>query len=149
MKCLGILMLLPLTALAASSTAWLDQVPTSVGARQGWQEIPNENLFEVPASKLSTAEARLSRASFLAQEQGVAAYFGNRSFRCVAPAKVFLVRAAYIHGGTGSFTVYWAQSALVVSHDSLGSDSPPAKSALVACLSKAPTAVFSSLSTDL
>lgn len=133
-------------AIAAPSTAWLEQVPSSAGTWRDWKEVAPDSFFEVPASKLGTAEVWLANATFLAQEQSGVAYFGRPDFVCPAQTKPYLLRAAYINGGTGSFGLDWAGSMLVVSHASLGSGGAPSRTALVACLSQAPTAVFSSLS---
>jgi len=140
------LVFLPLSAIAASSEAWLDPVPASAGLRSDWAEIPNDAYFEVPASKLGTAEVWLADTAFLAQEQSGLKYFGRPDFKCPVSTKPYLVRAAYINGGTGGFGLHWAGSALVVSHASLGPGGAQHKSALVACLSTTPAAVFSSLS---
>lgn len=67
---------------------------------------------------------------------------GNRleaEFKCSVGATLYLVRAAYLNGGTGNFELFWARSALVVSHASLGSATNLNKSALIACLSKQPS----------
>ncbi|MCI4569477.1 hypothetical protein [Lysobacter sp. CFH 32150] len=144
-----LLALLSFPALAASSAPWLKPAPASVGTWANWTELPASSFFEVPASKLSTAEHWLAKAPFLPQEQNDIAYFGRPDFKCSPPAKPYLLRAAYINGGTGSFALYWSGSALIVSHGSLGPGGAPSKSALVVCLSKAPTAVYSSLSSAL
>lgn len=137
---------LSFSAIAAPSKAWLDPVPTSAGSWRDWAEIPSDIFFEVPASKLGTAEVWLADTALMAQEQSGLTYFGRPDFKCPVSTKPYLVRAAYINGGTGSFSLHWAGSALVVSHASLGPGGAPRKSALVACLSKTPAAVFSSLS---
>lgn len=103
-------------------------------------------IFEVPASKLSAAEVYLANVAYVVQTGGSLGYFGRPDFACAAPAKPYLVRALYTDGGTGSFSLYWAGSSLVVAQGSLGPPDDPSKSALVACLSKEPTAVFSVLS---
>jgi hypothetical protein len=141
-----LLMFLSFSATAASPQAWLDQVPSSAGTWRDWTEIPSSTFFEVPASRLSAAEVWLADAAFLAQEQSGVTYFGRPDFACPASTKPYLLRAAYVNGGTGSFGLHWAGSMLVVSHASLGPGGAPRRSALVACLSQAPSAVFSSLS---
>jgi hypothetical protein len=140
------LVLLSFPATAAFSSDWLKPVPPSAGTWREWDEIPQGAFFEVPASKLTAAEAWLADNPYLAQEQNSIDYFGRPDFKCVAPAKLYLVRALYINGGTGRFGLHWAGSSLVVSHASLGPGGPPSKSALVVCLAKVPTGVFSSLS---
>ena len=139
-------MFLASPAAAAPPTVWLEQVPSSAGTWRDWIEVAPGSFFEVPVSKLGTAEVWLADATFLAQEQSGVSYFGRPDFACPAQTKPYLLRAAYINGGTGSFGLHWAGSMLVVSHASLGPSGAPSRSALVACLSQAPTAVFSSLS---
>ena len=140
------LMFLAFPIVAAPSKAWLEPVPSSAGTWREWTEIPASSFFEVPASKLGTAEACLTDAAFLAQEQSGVTYFGRPDFKCPAATKPYLIRAAYINGGTGSFGLHWAGSVLVVSHAALGSGGAPSRTALVACLTQAPSAVISSLS---
>ena len=147
---IGMLFLLfSLSAAAGQAETWLQRVPESAGTWNTWTPIPNDSFFEVPASKLPTAESWLSEAPYSVQEQSGVSYFGRPDFVCTLPAKTYLIRAAYINGGTGEFGLYWAGSALVVSHGALGPSRPPSKTALIVCLSKAPTAIFSSLSTAL
>jgi len=141
-----LLLLLSFPTFAASPKVWLEPVPSSVSNGHDWAEIAKGSFFEVPASKLDTAEAWLVDTSFLVQAQNDLAYFGRPDFTCPAATKPYLVRAAYINGGTGSFSLQWAGSALIVSHASLGQGDTPSRSALVACLSHAPSIVFSSLS---
>ena len=143
------ILFLSLSVASAPTDPWLERVPESKGTWQQWTEVPKASFFEVPASKLPTAEVWLKNSSYLAQENSGVTYFGRPDFSCVLPAKAYLIRAAYINGGTGEFALYWAESALVVLHGSLGPLNPPSRSALVVCLSRAPTAVFSSLSTAL
>ena len=141
-----LLLLLSFPTLAASPKVWLEPVPSSVGHGHDRIEIAAGSFFEVPASKLDTAEAWLVDTSFLVQAQNGLAYFGRPDFACPAATRPYLVRAAYVNGGTGSFSLQWAGSALIVSHASLGPGGTPSRSALVACLSQAPSVVFSSLS---
>jgi len=144
-----VFLLLSAPAAAEERGTWLGAVPASLGNVQQWREVPKESFFEVSASKLPTAEAWLNDIPYLLQEQSGASFFGQPNFSCPAPNKIYLIRATYINGGTGEFALFWAGSALIVSHGSLGPSRPPSKSALVVCLSKMPTAIFSSLSTAL
>ncbi|MBB3825280.1 hypothetical protein FHR50_001430 [Xanthomonas arboricola] len=141
-----LLIFLSSSATAAVPKAWLEPVPDSAGSWRDWTAIPESAFFEVPAPMLSNAEALLADAAFLAQEQSDMASFGRPDFACPASTRPYLLRAAYINHGTGRFGLDWAGSMLIVSHASLGPGGPPGRSALVACLSQAPSAVFSSLS---
>jgi len=146
-KIARILLLFTFTAGASSAKDWLVQAPASAGTWRDWSAIPVDSFFEVPASRLATAEAWLADKTFLAQEQSGLVYFGRPSFKCPDSDKPYLVRAQYVNGGTGGFHLLWTQNGdLVISHASLGPNGPPIKSAIVACLSKDPTFVFSSIS---
>ena len=129
---------------ALGATAWLEPVPPSAGPSGAWAALPAEAFFEVPVSRLATVEAWLADTPFLVQDN--AKYFGRPDFSCSPPSKIYLVRAAYMNGGTGRFGLSWFKSTLIVSHASLGPGGKPMKSGLVACLDKAPTAVYSALS---
>ena len=143
---LALVLILPSFANAGNAENWLQPVPPAAGNVLSWVDISKETYFEIPASKLLAAEYWLRDSAFLPQEQNEIKYFGRPDFNCPASTKPYLVRAAYINGGTGSFGLHWAGSALIVSHASLGPSGSPSKSALIACLAKEPTAVFSSLS---
>ena len=143
------LLLVASSAIAAKDDSWLGPAPASIGTWPQWEQIPQGSFFEVPASKLPTAEAWLNDAPFLAQDRGGLSYFGHPEFQCSAAQMAYLIRAAYINGGTGEFQLFLAGSAIIVSHGSLGPYNPPSHTALVVCLPAAPTAVYSSLSTAL
>jgi hypothetical protein len=143
------LVVLSLPTLAASQEEWLAPLPVSAGGWQDWGHIPSNAFFEVPASKLAVAEQRLSAKAFLPQGPGDLQYFNHPDFSCPVSTKPYLVRA-YTNGNTnGAFSLHWAGPDLVVSYGSLGGGNPLVKSALVACLSKNPSAVFSALSSAL
>ena len=133
--------------IASQSGAWLEPYPSSLGPPGGWISIPRDSFFEVPASKLATVEFWLADKSSLAQEN--ASYFGRADFKCSPGSALYLIRASYFNGGTGDFQIQWAGTTLVVSHGSLGTATNMSKSALVACLSKKPTAIYSSVSAAL
>jgi hypothetical protein len=132
---------------ASPAGPWLEPVPSSLGSPREWKVIPNESFFEIPASKLATAEFWLANITTLVQKN--AAYFGRPEFNCSAGATLYLVRAAYLNGGTGDFKLFWAGSALVVAHVSLGSATNLSKSSLIVCLSIQPTAIYSLTSSAL
>lgn len=138
----------PTVKASAAPASWLEP-PTNLGSWSDWEEIPESHYFEVTASKLGAAQHRLTDAQFVPQEINAVKYFGGRSFRCENPAKAYLVRAIYMNGGTGRFTLYSAKSSLIVTHQSLGHARPLHQTALVACLTQAPTAVYGQVSSDL
>jgi hypothetical protein len=133
---------------SAAPASWLE-TPANPGSWRDWEEIAPSHYFEVPVSKLEAARHDLSDAQFLPQGPDEITYFGGGSFRCEKPASPYLVRAVYTNGGTGRYTLYWAKSALIVSHQSLGHASPLHQSALVACLARAPNAVYGQVGSDL
>jgi hypothetical protein len=129
----------------ADSQQWLEPAPTA-SSRAGWEEIAVSRFFEVSASKLFAAENRLASVSFLPQEANAVAYYGGREFKCDPPERAYLVRAMYANGGTGAFTLNWDGSSLIVEHLSLGHAGTLYRSALIACLARAPDAVYSVVS---
>ena len=145
----ALLSLFSFPAIAGAGGAWLEAVPASAGPWQKWTEVPRDSFFEVPASKLATAESWLSDVAYLAQDPSGVSYFGRSDFACIAPKTPYLVRASFVHGGTGEFRLYLTGTELIVAHGSLGPPRPASKSALVVCLASEPTAIFSSLSTAL
>lgn len=128
-------------------TDWLEPVPSALGYAYKWTRAADDSFFEIPASGLDTAEYWLRDVTLLPQDSGDE--FGRPDFVCQFPSKLYLLRASYINGGTGSFILYWSGPALIIAHGSLGHGGPASKSALVACLDKEPTAVYGSVSSAL
>jgi hypothetical protein len=135
-----LLALISSTAVASPVDQWLGPPPQSAVPSHDWTSISRESFFEIPVSKLATAEAWLAKNEVV--DQADASYFGHAEFRCALPSKLYLVRALYGNGGTGGFELKWAGSALIVLHESLGKAAVPSKSALMACLPKRPVAVY-------
>jgi hypothetical protein len=138
---------LAFAAQAGAAADWLQIAPAAYGARSTWEPVPEEFFAEVPASKLPFAEFQLAEQPFVSQSSAaVAERLGRgRTFTCAAGLQAFLVRGLYENGATGRFSLYWAKSALVVVHESLGPARVPSRSALITCLAHAPVAVFSNL----
>jgi hypothetical protein len=145
MRLSPLLLLVPL-AVSATEAKWLQPMPSESSNWHAWKSISADDFFEVPASRLGAAESYLRDRPAVAQDLSSLAYFGRPSFACPAQGKIFLVRALYIQGGTGVFSLSWAGSALVVSHAGLGSAVTPQHSALVACLSSEPSTVYAAVS---
>jgi hypothetical protein len=137
------------SACAGAPESWLQAPPRSLGASHDWTEVSRSAVLEVSVSKLASAEADLANVPFVALAPSSVEYFSQAGFRCSLPDKPFLIRAAYMNGGTGAFTLYWAGTALVVAHDSLGPKRAVQRTALVACLARQPSRVFSSVGSDL
>jgi hypothetical protein len=129
------------------SMDWLEPVPRTLGYAYEWTQVADDSFFEIPASQLATAEYWLRDTVLLPQDNG--SQFGRPDFACKTSSKLYLLRASYINGGTGGFTLYWAGSALIIAHGSLGHGGPANRSALVACLDRKPTAIYGSVSAAL
>jgi hypothetical protein len=121
---------------------WLEPVPSALWPRLDWLPLPMESFAEVPVSKFFVARINLADAAFTQQNANSASSMLGREFACAPGSKPFLVRALFTVGGTGKFQIYWAKDSLVVEHGSLGGGNMKSESALVACLSRAPLAVF-------
>ena len=141
-----IILLVPTVLLAAPSARWLEPITLAARTASPVEDIPESDFFEVAASKEDTAEYWLKDKTVLPQSQDDVRFFGQKNFQCSAPKHLYLVRAEYENGGTGSFMLKRYGSNLLVAHGSLGSASEIQRSALVVCLSFLPTGVFSEIS---
>lgn len=130
----------------AADSEWLQSPPAALGPRTSWQELPAAAFVEVGVSKFPLAQAVLSERMFaLRKPVELTSLLGpGHGFTCGAGSAPYLVRAMY--SGTGEFSLLWAGDTLVVAHGSLGAAGPSRRSALVACLPKAPAAVVSLVS---
>ena len=134
---------LSLAASAADPPAWLNRAPSNLSGPI--KQIPDTDFFEVPVSKFDTAAYWLQNKTFVRQDAHAAAYFDHAGFVCPGSGKPYLVRALYENGGTGAFELVWVGNALVVQHESLGPEGTILKSALLVCLSKEPTQIYSAI----
>jgi len=132
-------------AQANAPRAWLDPVPSSAPPFRDLEEVPRQSFVEVPQAKRPAAMAALKSVTSVPGS----ANFGGDGFACSAPQRPYLVRALYGNHDTGAFQLYWANSSLIVSHSSLGHPVPPQATVLVVCLAKAPSSVYSSISSAL
>jgi hypothetical protein len=151
MKKIAALTLIALSfpALASPQEEWLAPLPASADGWPDWGNVPNNAFFEVPSDKLAAAERQLSAKAAEPQADSDFKRLGRPDFSCPPSTRPYLVRA-YTDGNTnGSFSLHWAGQNLVVFYGSLGGGNPPVKSALVACLSRNPSTVFSSLASAL
>jgi hypothetical protein len=132
-----------LTGIARAHTpaAWLDPAPSSVPPLMNLEAVPHQLFIEVPQDKRPTAMAALKDAASVPGR----ADFGGDGFACPKPLRPYLIRALYGNNGIGTYDLYWTGSSLIVGHASLGGRVEPQASALVACLAKAPSAVYSSV----
>jgi len=107
------------------------------------QDIPPTEFIEVPASKRDIAERWLSSVQYKILDKSKINYIGISSLQCDAPNNVYLVRALFVNGETGSFFVSRFDSNLLVSFESLGANaSGEKKTAIAVCLSFQPEEVF-------
>ncbi len=146
--------LIPLTLSLAGATgiaradapaAWLDPAPSSVPPIMSLETVPRQLFTEVPQDKRPAAITALKDAASVPGR----ADFGGAGFACPAPLSPYLIRALYGNNGVGTYDLYWTGSSLIVGHASLGGRVKPQASALVACLTKAPSAVYSSVTSAL
>lgn len=151
MKSIAVLTLIALSfpALATPQQEWLAPLPASASEWPDSGNVPNNAFFEVPSDKFAAAEQHLSASAAVLQADSAFKRFGRPDFRCPASTKPYLVRAYTDGNRNGVFNLHWAGNNLVVFYGSLGGGNPPVRSALVACLSKDPSAVFSLLSSAL
>src|SRR5262249_35921684 len=95
-----------------------------------------------------TAERRLSERGVQGLSADEARDFGQSSFVCPSFTQPFLVRALYVNGASGHFSVHKLDklgSNLLVSHESLGEPSGMLRTALVVCLAVKPSEIFPSV----
>ncbi len=139
------------SSVAACATSDADRDPWAQGARGSLSEagpaepIPDERFFEVPASKLDTAEYWLEDKPFLALDTDGIRYFGQHNFACPERTAPYLIRAVYENGGTGGFSIIRHGTTLLVRHYSLGRASKMRRTGLVVCLDFKPTEIFHAL----
>ena len=125
---------------------WLNEASIDLQMEKTAEAISSDQYFEIPASKLDTAEVRLADEAILPEgEAGSARYFGHAEFQCAPPRQAHLVRAVYENGGTGVFELTRHGSVLLITHNSLGAASSVQRTALFACLDFTPTEVFHAL----
>jgi hypothetical protein len=129
-------------AVATGPDAWLQPLPQSLRSAPNQERISEELFFEVQASKEGAAESYLAQKPIIPQTQDNVRWYGQRRFQCPEGATPYLVRAVYVNGGTGGFSVSRIGTSLVVSHGSLGHNYGAHRSALIVCLTSQPTDVY-------
>ena len=142
----GIVTLVLATAAAAvaagSEETWLNAGSMDIHAAKIVADVPSSSFFEVPVSMFEEAERRLnSTATMSLQNYDVDALSRNR-FSCAEGSTPFLVRAVFTNGSTGGFSLKRLDSALWVSHSSLGASTGTHRSALLVCLNFIPSVVY-------
>jgi hypothetical protein len=129
----------------------LQKVPEALYPRSAWQALPEDAFAEIPVSKFDYARSELAGQPVIALTPGAMVSFLGREglLHCTGQSRPYLVRAVYMNGGTGRFSLSWSSDSLIVAHGSMGMGSQTKESALVACLSKAPVSVFSQVGSAL
>lgn len=141
-KFASILLILPMVAFARQPKAWLDPAPPSILKSHNWS--PVAALFEVPASTLATAQDWLAKFPYVALKKSDVGLFGKPEFTCKGGTKPYLVRAQYITSGGSWFSLFWVRpGVLVVRNASIGTIGTIRQSAVVGCLSRVPSTVYS------
>jgi hypothetical protein len=133
------------SALACAAPAkLLGKPPPELADWRAWEQVPREAFYEIPASRAAQAAEWLEASDvlLLEKERDTAVYFSQSDATCSSPRKLVLLRANYINGATGAFSVSWAGDAIVVAHAFLGPGSSVHETALIACLSKVPKRVY-------
>jgi hypothetical protein len=136
-----------ISASAAESVKMLPAVPDSLPPPLSWQTVGNGSFYEIQASRAEQARELLGDFSFrvLEKERPSDIYFSDMDRKCVKPNHLILLRANYISGATGSFSLNWSGDSLIVIHAFLGSATQVHESAVVACLSRIPKNVYGAM----
>ena len=111
-------------------------------------EVPRSAICEVSASKRQLAVSRLDAAPAIALDASAAITYVGACAHPTTGRTLYLVRAVFGHGGTGSFSVHSLGPDLYVEHGSLGGFDTYTRSALVLSLPEPPKHVLIIVSID-
>ncbi len=128
---------------AVAADRWLSPPPDRVASKL--VELQRDAFAEVPISAFSLAEAQLDRSSIVPLADYGAQTYKVEHLKCVAPNRLYLVRALYGNPSTGAFWLYRLDHELVVMHMYLGAGVTLRHSALVVCLDFKPTQIYVSV----
>jgi hypothetical protein len=144
MRRIAVLALAATAFQAAANPAddWLRPRTSEVNAVKVLVEIPRGLFFEVPVSMFEEAEQRLRSQQLVKLEPYDVENLSRKHFSCRRETTGYLVRAVYTNGWTGGYQLNQLDSALWVSHSSLGATTGSHRSALIACLRFKPSDVF-------
>ncbi|EEF57367.1 hypothetical protein [Pedosphaera parvula] len=138
--CLCLALTLNSLAAADSGKDWLRTPPDPKGK---WTQIPEQDIYEVVASKETVAVvSELAKKRFVELSDEQARFFTGHYFHSSKGKKPYLLRAVYGHGGTGKYTVSRNGSSVLVLHGSLGHSDASHKSALVVNLDFVPIETY-------
>jgi hypothetical protein len=129
-------------AVANPADDWIRSRTIEVGAAKVLVKVPRSLFFEVPVSLFEEAERRLQPQQIVKLEPYDVENLSRKHFTCPRETTGYLVRAVYTNGSTGGYELTQLESALWVSHSSLGESSGTHRSALIACLRYEPSEVF-------
>ena len=129
------------SAAAGSAESWLNADFDLDGAKIV-AEVPRDAVFEVPVSMFEEAERRLSSSAAVILQSYDVESLSRSHFLCPPRTTPFLVRAVFTNGNTGGYSLKRLDSALWVSHSSLGASTGEHRSALLVCLRFTPSAVY-------
>jgi hypothetical protein len=129
-------------AVANPADDWIRLPTIEVSAAKVSVEVPRNQFFEVPVSMLEEAEQRLQSQPIMKLETYDVENLSRKHFTCPRESTGYLVRAVYTNGWTGGYKLTQLESALWVSHASLGESTGTHRSALIACLRFKPSDVF-------
>lgn len=122
--------------------SWYNPPPEGI-VNVDWQELDRARLHEVLESKEAEAEELLEDVSVVELTSEQTADFIGNELPEVPGTKPYLTRGVYLAKGTGSFSVWFFEDQLLVTHGSLGSGGyPMSRQALVLQLEQAPAEVF-------
>jgi len=136
-------LLLASFSVLAAPVKLLKAPPETLGPSSSWTAVEEAGFYEVSASRVEQALEWLGKKDSLVleKEKPSDVFFQSADVSCRAPNKIILLRANYINGATGKFSLYWAGKALVVEHAFLGPQQVVHQTAIVACLPRQPAAV--------
>lgn len=137
-----VLTTLAFPAVANPADEWLAPRTVEPTAAKVLREISASDFFEVPVSMLEGAEQRLQSTQFALLAPHEVDSLSRGHFSCRQKTSGYLVRAVYSAGPTGGYRLTQLDSALWVSHSSLGVSTGMHRSALIACLRFKPSEAF-------
>jgi hypothetical protein len=121
---------------------WLREPDLGVIDNERYPVIPNNDIYEVTASKIDLAFMELEQRSISKLSPELATWYTGHYYTCPADKQPYLVRAVYGHAGTGAFSIKRLGNDLLIVHQSLGRSTIYQKSALVVNLDFEPDQVY-------
>ena len=105
--------------------------------------IPDENVFEVPATNISKAVVLLDESAIIQLEEPKAMELLGKGIKVRVGYSIFLVRGLTQNQETGSFQCHYYKKMLLVSYQAMGSKSTPIKKQpIIILLHDKPSKIF-------